>query len=189
VAADRGRSSEAEHQLPKLRTRVRFPSPALRKPRRSDAVSSRVSSSRRTAQLVVGQQTCHSVQHQGPRPQLPTQRTGSNSRQPALADVSEPAVGDALGRRADTLCGTWGTGLFQDDDACGARDEFRGLIGDGLTPEQASQQVLSSYPTPEEDPEIGSVVLIALALAEWKIGRRSFRSRPRQSSSQRHRTY
>jgi hypothetical protein len=25
----RGRSSEAEHQLPKLRTRVRFPSPAL----------------------------------------------------------------------------------------------------------------------------------------------------------------
>ena len=27
----RGRSSEAEHQLPKLRTRVRFPSPALTK--------------------------------------------------------------------------------------------------------------------------------------------------------------
>jgi hypothetical protein len=29
VAGARGRSSEAEHQLPKLRTRVRFPSPAL----------------------------------------------------------------------------------------------------------------------------------------------------------------
>jgi hypothetical protein len=51
------------------------------------------------------------------------------------------------------------------------RNKFRGLIGDGLTPEQASQQVLSSYPTPEEDPEIGSVVVIALALAKWKIGR------------------
>ena len=32
VSAPRGRSSEAEHQLPKLRTRVRFPSPALANP-------------------------------------------------------------------------------------------------------------------------------------------------------------
>ena len=39
VAATRGRSSEAEHQLPKLRTRVRFPSPALDKRCRSDALS------------------------------------------------------------------------------------------------------------------------------------------------------
>src|SRR5580698_6018663 len=30
VMPPRGRSSAAEHQLPKLRTRVRFPSPALR---------------------------------------------------------------------------------------------------------------------------------------------------------------
>ena len=29
VMPSRGRSSAAEHQLPKLRTRVRFPSPAL----------------------------------------------------------------------------------------------------------------------------------------------------------------
>src|SRR5580700_10060233 len=29
LPGSRGRSSEAEHQLPKLRTRVRFPSPAL----------------------------------------------------------------------------------------------------------------------------------------------------------------
>src|ERR1700733_13140319 len=35
VASARGRSSEAEHQLPKLRTRVRFPSPALLQSRRS----------------------------------------------------------------------------------------------------------------------------------------------------------
>jgi hypothetical protein len=39
VDATRGRSSEAEHQLPKLRTRVRFPSPALSKHRRSNPVS------------------------------------------------------------------------------------------------------------------------------------------------------
>ena len=37
-ARSRGRSSEAEHQLPKLRTRVRFSSPAPIRNRRSDPI-------------------------------------------------------------------------------------------------------------------------------------------------------
>ena len=41
LRGSRGRSSEAEHQLPKLRTRVRFPSPALSQLRRSALISGR----------------------------------------------------------------------------------------------------------------------------------------------------
>ena len=33
--------------------------------------------------------------------------------------------------------GTWGTGLFSDDLAADVRDEFRDLIGEGLTTEAA----------------------------------------------------
>jgi hypothetical protein len=46
VVATRGRSSEAEHQLPKLRTRVRFSSPALIPPRRSGSVSTKARTAR-----------------------------------------------------------------------------------------------------------------------------------------------
>jgi hypothetical protein len=67
--------------------------------------------------------------------------------------------------------GAWGPGLFSDDLACDVRGEFRDLIGEGLTTEQATQQILASYPSPDDDPDKGSVVLIALAATQWKTGR------------------
>ena len=75
MAGARGRSSEAEHQLPKLRTRVRFPSPALGKRCRSKCESRDTSDWRRIGEIVVVQQTCNSVQHDGLRSQLPRLRT------------------------------------------------------------------------------------------------------------------
>jgi hypothetical protein len=66
--------------------------------------------------------------------------------------------------------GTWGPGLFSDDTACDVRDEFRDLIGDGLTAEEATGRILSSYPAPEDDPD-GAVALLALAVTQWKTGR------------------
>jgi hypothetical protein len=75
VAGARGRSSEAEHQLPKLRTRVRFPSPALPDPRRShrySALHPRIAVMHVDAFVP---HTCPSVPLEGPRPQLPTLRT------------------------------------------------------------------------------------------------------------------
>jgi len=67
--------------------------------------------------------------------------------------------------------GAWGPGLFSDDIACDVRGEFRDLIGDGLTTEEATNQVLRSYPSVSEDPGDGSVVVIALAVTQWKTGR------------------
>jgi hypothetical protein len=67
--------------------------------------------------------------------------------------------------------GAWGPGLFSDDRACDVRDEFRDLIGEGLTAEEATERILASYPSMAEDPDNGSVVLIALAVTQWKTGR------------------
>lgn len=67
--------------------------------------------------------------------------------------------------------GAWGPGLFSDDLACDVRGEFRDLIGEGLTVEEATRRILASYPSPEDDPDNGSVVLIALAVTQWKTGR------------------
>ena len=70
MAGARGRSSEAEHQLPKLRTRVRFSSPALSKHRRSRWVSCRRVFSASTTKTVTVPHTCHSVPLSVPRSQL-----------------------------------------------------------------------------------------------------------------------
>lgn len=67
--------------------------------------------------------------------------------------------------------GTWGTGIFQDDDACDVRGEFRDLIGDGLTTKEATDRILGEYPSREDDPDVRSVVMIALAMTQWKTGR------------------
>jgi hypothetical protein len=70
--SSRGRSSEAEHQLPKLRTRVRFSSPAL-----SQTSRSRVAFGRRPLNPLAPPKLrrATNVQHETPRSQLPTLRT------------------------------------------------------------------------------------------------------------------
>jgi hypothetical protein len=41
--------------------------------------------------------------------------------------------------------GAWGTAIFSDDTARDIRDEFRDLIGEGLSTEQATEKLLSEY--------------------------------------------
>lgn len=67
--------------------------------------------------------------------------------------------------------GAWGPGIFSDDTACDVRDEFRDLIGDGVSPEDATGQLLAQYTEGSEDPDENAVVIIALAVTQWKIGR------------------
>jgi len=64
--------------------------------------------------------------------------------------------------------GAWGPGIFSDDTACDVRDEFRDLIGQGLSVEAATDQVMQPYVGDSDD---GPVALIALALTQWKTGR------------------
>jgi len=67
--------------------------------------------------------------------------------------------------------GAWGPALFSDDTACDVRDQYRALIGDGISDDQVTSQVLESFAGELSDPDEGPVVLLALAVTQSRWGR------------------
>jgi hypothetical protein len=67
--------------------------------------------------------------------------------------------------------GVWGTGIFQDDTASDVRDEYKDLLGNGMTGVQATRRILESYSSSLADPDESGVVWLALAATQWKVGR------------------
>ena len=67
--------------------------------------------------------------------------------------------------------GTWGVAIFSDDLAADIRSDFRELIGDGLTPSEATERLKAEYASSLDDPGEMPVFWIALAMAQWKLGR------------------
>ena len=63
--------------------------------------------------------------------------------------------------------GTWGTGIFQDDDAADVREAYRDLIGDGNSGEQATDILLKEWESDLNNP----VFWLALAATQWRCGR------------------
>jgi hypothetical protein len=66
--------------------------------------------------------------------------------------------------------GAWGTGIFADDSAADLRDDYRGLIGDGVTGPQATDKLIGQW-APQGDPALEPVFWLALALTQWSYGR------------------
>ncbi|MFO1066109.1 MAG: hypothetical protein U0892_19790 [Pirellulales bacterium] len=67
--------------------------------------------------------------------------------------------------------GVWGVAVFSDDLAAEIRGDFRELIGDGLTPSEATDRLKAEYALSLADPDEMPVFWIALALSQWKLGR------------------
>jgi hypothetical protein len=67
--------------------------------------------------------------------------------------------------------GTWGTAIFSDDTASDVRDQFRELIGEGLSPEQATEKLLREFAWSLDDPDDGPPFWLGLAISQWKCGR------------------
>lgn len=67
--------------------------------------------------------------------------------------------------------GTWGTALFSDDLAADLRDEFRDLIGEGLTTEAAVNRLQTEHKSSLRDPDEEPVFWLALADTGWRLGR------------------
>lgn len=69
--------------------------------------------------------------------------------------------------------GTWGYSVFSSDLGSDIRGEFREMIGDGLTPEQATHRLRSEYKENGAllEPEDRPVFWLALAAAQWESGR------------------
>lgn len=67
--------------------------------------------------------------------------------------------------------GAWGPGLFDDDVACDIRDEYREQIEDGVDDAVALRSTLESFGSYFDDPEVGPLAILALAVTQSKIGR------------------
>jgi len=67
--------------------------------------------------------------------------------------------------------GAWGPAIFSDDLACDVRDEFKDLIVDGLSSEEATNKLIDNYGISKEDLEEYNVFWLSLAATQWKIGR------------------
>ncbi len=67
--------------------------------------------------------------------------------------------------------GVWGTGIFQDDNACDIRGEYRDYLGEGLEGAAATARILEEFKSTLSDPVESGVVWLALAAVQWKHGR------------------
>jgi len=67
--------------------------------------------------------------------------------------------------------GAWGTTVFSDDTACDVRDDYRDLVGDGLSGPKATKALLKQWSQSLQDPDEAPVFWLALAATQWKYGR------------------
>lgn len=75
--------------------------------------------------------------------------------------------------------GTWGVKVFENDIAADVRSEYRDLVAEGLDGALATDRLLASYAGGVEDPDEGSDFWIALAVAQFEVGRLEDRIRDR----------
>jgi hypothetical protein len=66
--------------------------------------------------------------------------------------------------------GSWGTGIFSNDDAADIRDDYRDLIGNGLTAEAASAKVIDEYCVDDPSDADNNDVWLGLAAVQHQIG-------------------
>ena len=67
--------------------------------------------------------------------------------------------------------GTWGTGLFSDDEACDLRDDYRDYLGEGLSGEEATNRLIKEYGIDKREPWGDTVFWLALSSVQWMAGR------------------
>jgi hypothetical protein len=68
--------------------------------------------------------------------------------------------------------GVWGSAIFSDDNAADIRDEYRTLLGDGLSGPEATDRLIKQWqPSVGRDPDLAAVFWLALAVSQWKFGR------------------
>ena len=64
--------------------------------------------------------------------------------------------------------GTWGTAIFSDDTASDVRDDYRELVGKGLSGTEATDRLIREW---GDHPDDAPVFWLALAVTQWRCGR------------------
>lgn len=66
--------------------------------------------------------------------------------------------------------GSWGTGIFSNDDAADIRGEYRDLIGNGRTAGEASTEIIGEYCVGDPTDPDNNDVWLALAAVQYRTG-------------------
>lgn len=67
--------------------------------------------------------------------------------------------------------GAWGTGLYSDDTACDVRDDYKEILGDGISEPEATELIIERWKDSLSDPDIFPVFWLVLADVQWNLGR------------------
>jgi hypothetical protein len=67
--------------------------------------------------------------------------------------------------------GAWGPGVFADDLACDVREQYRALLGDGQEGAASTDALLGIFHEVLTDEDSAAVFWLALAVAQWRVGR------------------
>ena len=67
--------------------------------------------------------------------------------------------------------GTWGEGIYDDDEAQDARDAYREILSKGIDGEKATDRFLKEWKSPMKDSDDGPVIWFAFADTQWRLGR------------------
>lgn len=77
------------------------------------------------------------------------------------------------------MMGAWSTSIFSDDLACGVRDMYKELIGDGKEGREATKILLEIYNPRKIDSEDYTVFWLSLAAIQWRLGRLEYKVKKR----------
>lgn len=78
--------------------------------------------------------------------------------------------------------GTWGSKLYEDDEAQDARDSYKDLLAKGVDGPAATDRFLKLWKSSLKDSDDGPVVWFALADTQWTLGRLEDRVRDKAVS-------
>ena len=67
--------------------------------------------------------------------------------------------------------GVWGTGLYSDDTACDVRDDYRNILGDGISEPEATRRLIEKWKSELSDADTVPVFWLTLADVQWNLGR------------------
>lgn len=67
--------------------------------------------------------------------------------------------------------GAWGVAVFSNDTAADVKADFRELLEDGVSPEEATKQLLARYDASVKDPDDRAFFWTGLAAAQYRLGR------------------
>jgi len=67
--------------------------------------------------------------------------------------------------------GAWGTGLYSDHTACDIRDDYKDILGDGISEPEATERLLNQWKNELSDPDTAPVFWLTLADVQWNLGR------------------